>query len=207
MIKNFIFDIDRTLIDSYKPELETLKQALFIVTNNSYSDEIMNQLTVLTTEEFFFKLGIDTKSDTMKMINRHWDRLLKERKLKFFDGVRELLVELKNKNYFLAIATSRTMSELEELDNLMDIIDLFDAVVTSDLVRRPKPDPESINVIIDKFNLKREETIYIGDSKSDQKASRNANVYFGFANWENQNIIEDYDFIFKTPQSIYKIAK
>lgn len=207
MIKNFIFDVDRTLIDSYKPELETLKQALFIVTNNSYSDEIMNQLTILTTEEFFNRLGIDLKSDTMKMINRHWARLLNERKLKLFDGIRELLVELKNKNYFLGIATSRTMEELEELESLMDIIDLFDAVVTSDLVRKPKPNPESINVIVNKFNLNKAETIYIGDSMSDQIAARNANVYFGFANWENKNEINDYDYLFKTPQSIYKITK
>ena len=35
MIKNFIFDVDRTLIDSYNPELETLKEALFIVTKKN----------------------------------------------------------------------------------------------------------------------------------------------------------------------------
>lgn len=28
MIKNFIFDIDRTLVDSYRVELGTLKKAL-----------------------------------------------------------------------------------------------------------------------------------------------------------------------------------
>lgn len=207
MIKNFIFDVDRTLIDSYKPELETLKQALFIVTNTAYSYEVMNQLTALTTEEFFSRLGIDTKSDTMKMINRHWGRLLNERKLKFFDGVRELLVELKNNNFFLGIATSRTKEELEEIDVLMEIIDIFDIVVTSDTVKYPKPNPESLNVIIDQFNLDRDETIYIGDSISDLKVSRNAQVKFGFANWENKNELTDYDYIFKTPQAIYKLTK
>ena len=168
MIKNYIFDVDRTLIDSYRVELETLKQALFIVTNNLYNDDIMNQLTVLTTKEFFHKLGIDLASDEMKMINRHWTRLLKERKLKFFEGARELLVEIKNKECFLGIVTSRTMEELEEIDTLMDVIDLFDAVVTSDLVKYPKPHPESLNLIINKFNLNNEQTIYIGDSVSDQ---------------------------------------
>lgn len=53
MIKNFIFDVDRTLADSYQPELETLKEALKIVTNKKYNDEMMNQLTILTTDEFF----------------------------------------------------------------------------------------------------------------------------------------------------------
>lgn len=207
MIKNYIFDVDRTLIDSYRVELETLKQALFIVTNNLYNDDIMNQLTVLTTKEFFHKLGIDLASDEMKMINRHWTRLLKERKLKFFEGARELLVEIKNKECFLGIVTSRTMEELEEIDTLMDIIDLFDAVVTSDLVKYPKPHPESLNLIINKFNLNNEQTIYIGDSVSDQKIAKNANVKFGFASWENKNELTEYDYIFKSPQSIYKLFK
>ena len=205
MIKNYIFDVDRTLIDSYRVELETLKQALFIVTNNLYNDDIMNQLTVLTTKEFFHKLGIDLASDEMKMINRHWTRLLKERKLKFFEGARELLVEIKNKECFLGIVTSRTMEELEEIDTLMDVIDLFDAVVTSDLVKYPKPHPESLNLIINKFNLNNEQTIYIGDSISDQKIAKNANVKFGFASWENKNELTEYDYIFKSPQSIYKL--
>lgn len=207
MIKNYIFDVDRTLIDSYRVELETLKQALFIVTNNFYNDDIMNQLTVLTTKEFFHKLGIDLASDEMKMINRHWTRLLKERKLKFFEGARELLVEIKNKECFLGIVTSRTMEELEEIDTLMDVIDLFDAVVTSDLVKYPKPHPESLNLIINKFNLNNEQTIYIGDSVSDQKIAKNANVKFGFASWENKNELTEYDYIFKSPQSIYKLFK
>lgn len=207
MIKNYIFDVDRTLIDSYRVELETLKQALFIVTNNLYNDDIMNQLTVLTTKEFFHKLGIDLASDEMKMINRHWTRLLKERKLKFFEGARELLVEIKNKECFLGIVTSRTMEELEEIDTLMDVIDLFDAVVTSDLVKYPKPHPESLNLIINKFNLNNEQTIYIGDSISDQKIAKNANIKFGFASWENKNELTEYDYIFKSPQSIYKLFK
>lgn len=205
MLKNFIFDVDRTLIDSYKVELESLKQALFIVTNKAYNDEVMNRLTMLTTENFFNELGIDIKSDTMKMINRHWERLIKERKIKFFSGIRELLVDLKNNNYFLGIVTLRTNEELKELECLMDVIELFDVVITSDVVKNPKPNPEALNYIIEKYNLNRDETIYIGDSISDQKASSNANIKFGFAAWENENKIEQYDYIFKTPQSIYKI--
>lgn len=53
MIKNFIFDVDRTLIDSYKPELETLREALYVVTKKQYSKDVMKKLTILTTDEFF----------------------------------------------------------------------------------------------------------------------------------------------------------
>lgn len=207
MIKNFIFDVDRTLVDSYKPELETLKDALRIVTRKNYSDEIMNQLTILTTDEFFKTLGIDKNSDTMKQINYHWGRLLKEKMPKLFGGIKELIQKLKEQGYFLGIATSRTKEELDELDELLEYINLFDLVITSDLINEPKPSPESINIIIDKYHLNKEETIYIGDSPSDQKASNNANVKFGFAAWENKNKISDYDYKFNSPEDIYELVK
>lgn len=205
MLKNFIFDVDRTLIDSYKPELETLKEALFIVTRKNYSNDIMEKLTTLTTDEFFKNLGIEKDSDTMKKINHHWGSLLEKRKLHFFDGVKELLISLKENNYFLGIATSRDKAELNELSELSEYINLFDVVITSDMVEIPKPSPESINIIIEKFNLKREETIYIGDSQSDSDAAKNALIAFGFANWENKNFISQYDYLFETPKDIKKL--
>lgn len=205
MLKNFIFDVDRTLIDSYKPELETLKEALFIVTRKNYSNDIMEKLTTLTTDEFFRSIGIEKDSDTMKKINHHWGSLLEKRKLHFFDGIKELLISLKENNYFLGIVTSRDKDELNELSELIEYINLFDIVITSDMVEIPKPSPESINIIIEKFNLKREETIYIGDSQSDSDAAKNALISFGFANWENKNFISQYDYLFETPKDIKKL--
>ncbi|MBQ2872784.1 MAG: HAD-IA family hydrolase [Bacilli bacterium] len=207
MLKNFIFDVDRTLIDSYQPELETLKEALFIVTRTNYSNDVMEKLTTLTTDEFFKNLGIEKNSDTMKKINYYWGTLLKKRRLHFFDGVKELLIDLKGNGYFLGIVTSRDKDELNELSELLEYINLFDVVITSDMVNLPKPSPESINVIIEKFSLKREETIYIGDSQSDSVAARSALISFGFANWENKNLISQYDYLFETPQDINKLYK
>jgi len=165
----------------------------------------MKKLTTLTTDEFFKNLGIEKNSDTMKKINHYWGSLLEKRKLYFFDGIKELLIKLKGKGVFLGIVTSRTKEELDELDELLEYIDLFDAVITSDMATLPKPDPESLNIIIDKFNLRREETIYIGDSESDSIAAKNALIYFGFANWENKNTISKYDYLFEKPQDINKL--
>lgn len=205
MIKNFIFDIDRTLIDSYKPELETLKEALFIVTKNLYDDEVMEKLTILTTDEFFKNLGIQKNSNTMKKINYYWETLLEKRKIHFFDGIKDLLIDLKENGFFLGIVTSRTKEELNELDELLEYTNLFDSIITSDMVTLPKPSPESINIIIDKFNLKREETIYIGDSEGDSIAAKTALINFGFANWENKNSVSQYDYLFEKPQDIRKL--
>lgn len=205
MIKNFIFDVDRTLVDSYKPELETLKEALSIVTKKEYSDAVMNKLTILPTDKFFRSLGIDPESKTMTEINYYWGLLLEQRKISFFEGIKELLLEMKEKGFFLGIVTSRTKEELNEIEDLLKYINLFNIVITSDMVTNAKPNPESLNIIINEFNLRREETIYIGDSNSDKEAAKNANISFGFANWENKNLISDYDYLFLEPQSIKEL--
>lgn len=207
MLKNFIFDVDRTLIDSFKPELETLKEALYIVNKIEYSDDVMNKLTTLTTDEFFKTLGIEKNSEIMQKINYYWGLLLEKRKLQFFDGIQEILIDLKNKGCFLGIVTSRTKEELNELDELLKYINLFDTIVTSDMVKIPKPNPESINIIIENFCLEKAETIYIGDSKSDCIAAKNAKITFGLAVWENKNTICEYDYLLETPKDIIKICK
>ena len=51
-MKNIIFDVDRTLVDSYTPELSTLKEAIFLATGREYEDSVMVQLTILTTNDF-----------------------------------------------------------------------------------------------------------------------------------------------------------
>lgn len=89
----------------------------------------------------------------------------------------------------------------------MKYIDLFDAVITSDQVSLPKPNPESINVIIDKFGLDVQETIYIGDSEGDSVAAKMAGVAFGYASWENKNGKFPFDYLFLEPRDICKIYK
>ena len=94
----------------------------------NYNDEVMNKLTILTTDKFFKSLGIDVHSTLMSEINHNWGVLLDKRKIEFFDGVKELLYYLKNKGFFLGIATSRDMEELRELSDIIECLDLFDYV-------------------------------------------------------------------------------
>ena len=50
------------------------------------------------------------------------------------------------------------MEELHELDKeLKDIINIFKIVITSDIIKNPKPSTESIEYICNKLNLDREE--------------------------------------------------
>ena len=200
-MKNIIFDVDRTLVDSYGPELSTLNEALYLATGKLYSDEVMNQLTVLTTDEFFQSLDIHNQ-DTLKKVNHYWGELLKKQPVVMFPDIPEMLTFLSEQNKFLGIVTSRTYEELEEISDLMKILPIFSSVITSDLVKQPKPNPESILTILERFQLDPKETVYVGDSKVDMLAAKSAGVLFAYASWDNYDDTITYDFLLSTPDDL-----
>ena len=204
-MKNFIFDVDRTLFDSYTIEKETLQNSLLKVTGKTFDKETMDKLSVLPTKEFFSLINIDINSNIMKEINYYWDKYLKETKIKLFPGIEEQLLLLKENNCFLAIATSRTKDEFKELSEFSKIDTLFTCIITSDMVKKPKPDPESILKIITDFSLDKRETIYIGDSCSDSLASKKASIKFAYASYDNKNSTNEYDYLLKNVDDISKL--
>jgi HAD superfamily hydrolase (TIGR01509 family) len=84
---------------------------------------------------------------------------------------------LKAKGILRAVNTNRTTSMKYILERF-HLEPFFDMVVTALDVTRPKPDPESIEKIVQKFNLNKEETVFIGDSEVDQQTARSAGIKF-----------------------------
>ncbi len=76
----------------------------------------------------------------------------------------------------------------------------FDMVVTALDVARPKPDPESVRLILDRLRVRPEETLYVGDSEIDLDTARSSGVTF--AAYKNRAIstgilIENHREIFR----------
>lgn len=71
-------------------------------------------------------------------------------------------------HYHTAISTNRT----DTMDSILDTFALrswFDMVVTASTAPRPKPAPDGLRMILDRFQVEPQETIYIGDSVIDQE--------------------------------------
>jgi HAD superfamily hydrolase (TIGR01509 family) len=71
----------------------------------------------------------------------------------------------------------------------------FEMVVTALDVKNPKPHPESIEKIIETFQLKREEAVFVGDSDVDKQTAESSGIKFiAYKNKEiaNDLYIEDH---------------
>ena len=56
--------------------------------------------------------------------------------------------------------------------------DYFDLVVTSFDVQHPKPHPDSLFKILDYFDIKSHQVLYVGDSQVDAEAAQAAKIQF-----------------------------
>ena len=87
------------------------------------------------------------------------------------------------------------MEEFHELDEeLNGILNCFKLLITSDIVKSPKPNTESMEYLCNALQLSKEDIIYIGDSETDKVFSQNCNISFIPACWENTEL-EDEDTI------------
>jgi HAD superfamily hydrolase (TIGR01509 family) len=100
---------------------------------------------------------------------------------------------LKTQGILRAINTNRTTS-MKHVIERYHLGPFFEMVVTALDVRNPKPHPESVEKIIQKFSLKKEETVFVGDSEIDQQTAKSSGVRFiAYKNREiaNDAFIED----------------
>ncbi|MFO7859722.1 MAG: HAD family hydrolase [Desulfosalsimonas sp.] len=88
-----------------------------------------------------------------------------------------------------AVATNRadTMNRVLEEHGLEGC---FDLVVTAMDVANPKPHPEQLYAIMDRFQSSPQEVLYIGDSELDQYAAESAGVVFAACG--NPGLSADY---------------
>lgn len=92
------------------------------------------------------------------------------------EGVKEALVQLKQRGLKLAIASTDTHKRTRESFKALKIASLFDAIVGSNEVTNGKPSPDMIFEALKKTNFKPHEAVMIGDSASDMLMGRNAKV-------------------------------
>jgi len=121
-----------------------------------------------------------------------------KRELRLYNGIKELLEELKTKGFKLAIATNAYRISTRQSLIYLDIVDYFDAVACSDEVARGKPYPDMLYKILDELDIKPQEAIFVGDGERDKEASKNAHidyimVHWGFSTHKKEDAVSSID--------------
>jgi phosphoglycolate phosphatase len=91
-----------------------------------------------------------------------------------YDGVREGLDYLKSQRYQLGCVTNKSEQFTHPLLKALGIFSDFKIIISGDTLAKRKPDPMPLLYCAERFNLKPEECLMLGDSVSDVKAARAA---------------------------------
>ena len=102
-----------------------------------------------------------------------------------YDDIKKLLILLKKKHKIIII-TSKEKNRSKYILKKNNI--KYDMLITPNDVKNGKPDPESMNKVIKKFLINKENILFIGDTYYDYKFAKNSKVDFLFANWGDGDI-------------------
>ena len=99
--------------------------------------------------------------------------LSKHHELVLFDGVRDMLNELSQEGYFLAVATGKSRVGLNRAMNAVGLLSLFDATRCADETFS-KPHPAMLQELTRELGQDMRRTVMIGDTTHDLLMAKNA---------------------------------
>lgn len=179
--KHIIFDIDGTMLDSAYADLTALQRVVFELQNKKYPISDLRFALGIPGEVALKQLGVNEVS----IANQLWNSYMQELSctMTLFDGIEELLTELKNRGVKLGIITSKNKTEFYN-DFVPFGIDIyFDTVITVEDSVAPKPSAEPMLTYLNQAGIEPQEALYIGDTLYDRECAVNAGVDFGVAMW------------------------
>ena len=116
------------------------------------------------------------KPDYPRLVERyvaHWRT--HENDLILFPGMRELLVELKSRDYLLAVATGKSRAGLNRALAQGDINHMFDWTRCADETHS-KPHPQMLFDLMERLDAEPGRTLMVGDTTHDSQMAVNAGV-------------------------------
>lgn len=177
--KAILFDVDGTLIDSNDFHAHAWVQALSDFGYVVSFDEV-KPLIGMGGDKLMPKLiRIESESPKgQKIGKRRWDLFKRHYldKVGPMDGARELIAELKERRYSLAIATSGKKEELDLLLDAAGLNGLIDLITTSDDAEASKPDPEIVLAALFKLGVPKNQAVMVGDTPYDIEAANRAGL-------------------------------
>lgn len=203
--KVIIFDIDGTLIDTFKPSLIAMQKGLYDVTGKLYTKKELKFHFGITTNKALEGLHVPREQFNLikdKVDNYYYQM---ENITTFFTGIKTLLKKLDKKNIKMGIVTSQTAYEYGIGLKTTNVSSYFDVIITADDTKYHKPNPEPIELCIKKLGCKKEEVIYIGDTIYDSMSAKSAGIAFGLATWGALYKTIQADYYLKKPSDILKL--
>ena len=210
-IRAVIFDLDGTITDTIPLTIHSLREVTRELTGKILDDnEILKEFGPIDTEIIRNLVDNENKDKSVELYVNHFTENFDEF-IKPIDKIEELLKSIRTAGLKTGLFTGRGLRMTNVILKKLDLYKYFDEVITGDMTSKPKPDPEGILKILEKFDVKSNEGIYVGDFDVDILASRAAGTISILALWSSmasKKLIDlKPDYFFESPDEFISLLK
>ncbi|MEN9921934.1 MAG: hypothetical protein RL097_210, partial [Candidatus Parcubacteria bacterium] len=125
--------------------------------------------------------------------------------LKLYEGAKDTVLTLHEQGIKLALVSSSSRKLVEKGLSLYGLDKYFSSTISGDDITKHKPDPEAFNQTFQVIGAAPEETLIIGDAKTDIIVGKATNTITCLFTPEDNRIFYDFDVLHATePDHIIK---
>ena len=176
-----LFDFDYTLGDSTKGIVLSANAALQRMGLEAQSEEAIRRTVGLSLRDTYRALTGDENpqaADSFAAFFREKaDQVMAESAV-LYPSVPPLLKALRSQGLRTGVVTTKFRYRILQILGKYGLTDSVDCIVGAEDVKEEKPAPDGILTAIKKLGVKKEETLYVGDSAVDAAAAGRADVDF-----------------------------
>jgi len=213
----FAFDLDGTVVDSREDIVSSVNLTLsFYLLDELPFEKIVSYVGNGARVLMERVLGDNLQNINLDEAVRKFREIYLEHcvdKSYIFDGIRECFDEIKIKNHYLFLITNKPSPHSIKIMKYFGLYEEFDEIFCQDTMKALKPDPITINELLQRYSIIPQRFFMIGDSRVDVEFAKSAGVksimvgYGGVisyeeyistqSNYKARDTIELYDIIKK----------
>lgn len=193
-IRAVLFDIDGTLLDSNDAHAHAWLDALRGHGIDVPYDLVRSKIGMGGDKLLKDVASIDHESTEGRLLGDRRRAVFKALYLPDcapLPGARSLVERLRTRGLRRAVVTSASAAELADLMRVAAVANLFDFEITADDADASKPDPDLVNVALEKLEVGPREAVMIGDTPYDIAAAARAGVStiaFRSGGWKDRDL-------------------
>jgi len=205
-IEAILFDLDGTLIDSAEDIGLALRKTLKeIGLEEYYPRNIRNYIGGGVKALLERTLGDKFKEEYVELFRKFYleNPVVYTRP---YEGIPEILSDLKNKGYRLAVVSNKLEELSREILKRIGLIDYFDFIAGGDTFPEKKPSSVPILKTLEIMGVEPSSSLIVGDTEADIVAGKEAGIKTALAKWGyvKLNSVKP-DFILNLPRDLVKI--
>ena len=207
-INTVIFDMDGVIVDGMPYHIKSWKEALSTI-DMPVSDLDIYLMEGMTGRE---TMEIIVKKSKISISDETADKIIKLKRKIFNDiftvtlikGVKDFLLELKDRQYNLALVTGTRLEVVKKVLQV-GLENIFEVIVTGDMVNKGKPNPEPYLKAVDELKATKEDCIVIENAPAGITSAKGAGLTcFAVQTSLSEEYLQDADKIFQNIDGVSK---